>query len=313
MPPTVSLLIPAYNSARFIAETLASVERQTFTDYEAILIDDGSTDETLRVVREAAFDRLVIHRQANGGLSAARNAGLRVARGRYVALLDSDDVLLPGYLATLAGILDANPGIDLVYPNAVMFGSPRWEGRRYQDVHPSTRPVTLDKLLSRECTVFVSAMFRRDAIDRVGGFDETLNSCEDLDLWTRMLLAGLRITFTGEPLVRYRRRPDSLSGRDEAMAAALLQVCGKLAADPRLTNDQRQLTNALMAEATALGRRAAARRKVAEGDFATAADLLGAANRHYRSPKLTMIGRALRLAPRLVAGAMAWRDRTRPA
>src|SRR5438105_1307294 len=147
--PKVSIIIPAYNVAQYIGETLDSVIQQSYTDYEAIVINDGSTDGTERAL-EPFRDRIIYTRQENRGLSGARNTGLRIARGRYVALLDSDDLWMPHYLEQLVPRLEADPQIDLIFPNAVLFGSPRWEGKLFQDFYPPREPVTFEKILTQE-------------------------------------------------------------------------------------------------------------------------------------------------------------------
>jgi glycosyltransferase involved in cell wall biosynthesis len=305
--PTVSIIIPAYNVAPYIGDTLRSVLAQSFTDYEAIVINDGSTDET-----EAALEpfraRIVYVRQENRGVSAARNAALRVARGRFIALLDGDDIWLPDYLAHMAARLEADPGIDVLYPNAVFFGSPRWEGQLFMQVYPSREPVTFERLLTRECVVFVSAVCKREAIEAVGGYDETLGECEDFDLWLRMAQHGFRFAFTPEPLVRYRRRGGALSSDEVRMPRSLIKVYEKVLAGSHTTPRERELIAPRIAEMQAQLNRVLSKRLLAARDFAGAAHHLALANAHYRSAKLALVGAALRVAPWLVAKLMAWQQ-----
>ncbi|MFN0123216.1 MAG: glycosyltransferase family 2 protein, partial [Blastocatellia bacterium] len=208
--PTVSIVICAYNAAPFLSETLESVLAQTYQDYEIIVVNDGSTDHTDQVMTPY-LDRLTYLKQPNSGPGAARNTAFRHARGRYIALLDSDDQWLPQYLETMLARLQAEPEVDLLYPNAILFGTAQWEGKLFQDVCPSSMPVTLEKFLTRECNVFISAVFKREILEKVGWFDETLRGSEDFDLWLRMLQHGYRFAFLREPLARYRKRADSLS------------------------------------------------------------------------------------------------------
>ena len=224
--PAVSVVVPAFNVAPYVAETLASVLAQTFTDFEAIVINDGSTDDTERAI-EPFRSRIVYVEQANRGLGGARNAGVAVARGKYVALLDADDVWMPGYLTTLVGMLEKDPQLDVAFPNAVLFGDPYSEGRLFQDDYPALPPITMRRLLRRECFVFVSAVFRRKLIDEVGLFDETLERAEDLDLWLRAAERGARFGSTAEPLVRYRQRKDSLSHDEVSMLHSLIEIYEK--------------------------------------------------------------------------------------
>jgi glycosyltransferase involved in cell wall biosynthesis len=141
--PTVSVIIPAYNVAPYIGETLDSLLAQTFTDYEVLLTNDGSTDGTEQAVlpyQEQFGERLIYQLQTNRGIAGARNAGLQRARGRYVALLDGDDIWLPQYLETMVGLLEADSSLDLAFPNAWFWGSPNFSGREFQSVfRPANR------------------------------------------------------------------------------------------------------------------------------------------------------------------------------
>jgi glycosyltransferase involved in cell wall biosynthesis len=306
--PKVSVVICAYNVAPYIGETLGSVVAQSYADYEAIVVNDGSTDETEQAL-EPFRDRIVYVRQDNRGPSGARNTGFRLARGRYLATLDGDDVWMPDYLEKMVGRLEADPEVDLIYPNAVFFGSPQWEGKLFQDLYPSSEPVTFEKLLKRECLVFTSSVFKRELIDQAGMFDESMRWCEDLDLWLRMARSGARFAFTKEPLVRYRRREASLSSDEVRMPRGLVTVYEKLLESPETTERERKLIAPLIAEQQAQINRALAKQMIAAGDFVGAAHHLGLANAHRRSVKLTLTAAALRVAPGLVAKLVGRRQR----
>ena len=136
--PSVSVVIPAYNTAPYIGETLSSVLAQTYTDFEVIVVNDGSPDTVELEVALAPFrDRIQYIVQENGGLSAARNRGIAAGRGEFVALLDSDDVWEPDYLEYQLAVLERD-GLDIVYSNATTFGDPLRAGRLFMDMHPST-------------------------------------------------------------------------------------------------------------------------------------------------------------------------------
>ena len=233
--PAVSVVICAYNAAPYIADTIESVFAQTYQDYEIIVVNDGSTDDTEQVLAPY-FDRIFYVRQENAGPGAARNTAIRCALGHYIALLDSDDQWLPQYLETMLARLQAEPEIDVLYPNAILFGTPQWEGKLFQDVCPSRAPVTLEMFLTRECNVFISAVFKREILDIVGTFDETLRGSEDFDLWLRMLQQGYRFDFLREPLVRYRKRDDSLSSSSaryfQNVLCALCKALGSASTTP---------------------------------------------------------------------------------
>lgn len=302
--PAVSIIIPAYNMASFIREALESVFAQSFADYETIVVNDGSTDN-LDEVLEPYKERIVYIRQDNRGLSAARNAGWRLARGKYIALLDADDIWFPDYLKTMAALMEADPAPDLVYPNAVLFGMPQWEGKLYQDIYPTTAQVTLETLLTREANVFISVMYRNAIADTVGLFDEAIRKGgEDFDLWIRMARHGCRLSFTREPLVRYRKRPGQLSNNYQEMGGSAIHACKKLLADPQSQPRERFLAEAMIRETQASINRLIARNKVADRDYAGAVEHLALANSHFRSLKLALISFGLRIAPGFVARIM---------
>src|SRR5438105_6635392 len=139
----VSVIIPAYNVAPYIAETLKSVFAQTKPAFEVIVVNDGSPDtEKLEEVLDPFLDRIVYLKQENRGLSGARNTGIRAAKGDLIALLDGDDLWLPEYIQTQTDFLRRHPKYDLVYCNAVFFGDPAYEGRQFMDICSSLGEVT---------------------------------------------------------------------------------------------------------------------------------------------------------------------------
>lgn len=238
--PLVSVIMPAFNSETFIAQAVESVIRQTLTDWELIVIDDGSDNPASLDGALAPFqDRLHLIRQANAGVSAARNAGLRAARSRFVAFLDSDDRWAPEFLATQVAMLEADPSLSLVYCDAWIYGDPRLEGRRSMEFAPSTGPADLIGLLGLRCRVLTSCtVARREAIVAAGLFDPTLVVSEDFDLWLRVLLQGGRIAYHRTPLVHYQVRPGSLSRdthrMDQTVATILARYREALSEMPEL-------------------------------------------------------------------------------
>jgi glycosyltransferase involved in cell wall biosynthesis len=299
--PAVSVIIPAYNLAPYLTETLASLFAQTRRDFEAIVINDGSTDNTDEVL--APFlDRIVYIKQPNRGVMAARNAGLQRARGRYIALLDGDDLWLPRFLEVLVGMLEADSGLSAAYPNAYFFGSPNFNGRLHQDVFPVAEPVTFDRALRRECYIFGLLVFRRTVLDEVGVYDESLQGqgAEDFDLWLRMLRHGYRFNFTTEPLARYRWRHNSLSNTGVLSLTCLVSVYEKLLASA-LNTEQRAWIHAQLPELRARVSYARFKAAVKKQQYQDAARHLAVANQFYRQPKLTMAQAMMKVAPQLVA------------
>lgn len=298
--PEVSVIICAYNAAPFIAETLASVTAQTYQDYEIIVVNDGSTDDTEQVLAPY-FDRILYVQQENAGPGAARNTAIRCALGRYIALLDSDDQWLPTYLETMLARMKAEPSIDVLYPNAELFGAPQWDGKLFQDVCPSTAPVTLEKFLSRECNVFISAIFKRDILDIVGMFDESLRGSEDFDLWLRMLQQGYRFDFLREPLARYRKRADSLSSGSARYFQHVLHALCKALAAPSTTPEQSRLILTTISGLEAELGLVMSKQKILARDFLGAIKNITEVIANRPSLKLKLIAACLLLYPELIA------------
>ena len=230
--PAVSIITPAYNAARYIAQTLESVIAQTFADFEAVLVDDGSTDDTAAIVETfAARDsRIRLIRQRNRGIGGARNTAVAHARGRMIALLDSDDLWMPSYLGDQLALLYQNPHLDVLSANALNMGGPL-DGTPLRPVSgPPIAEITLLDLIRTEDAVCILSVFRREVWDKVGGFDAELRGSEDYDFWLRALAAGFRIAFNPTPLGQYRRRPDSVSADEILMLKAIAIPLGKIRA-----------------------------------------------------------------------------------
>lgn len=180
--PLVSVVIPTHNRAWILEEAIESVFAQHFQDFELIVVDDGSTDETPRLL--ASYPRIRITRQNHAGVSSARNRGLSLAEGRYVAFLDSDDLWLPGKLSAQVDFFEKRPDALICQTEEI------WV-RNGVRVNPKRRHVKPSGMIFEDstklCLVSPSAvMIRRDLFDQVGGYDESLPACEDYDLWLRI-------------------------------------------------------------------------------------------------------------------------------
>jgi len=205
--PKVSVIIPTYNRARLLVEAVGSVVEQTFTDWEIVIIDDGSTDHTPVAIHDLASrePRLRYVRQANAGRSVARNAGISLARGEYLVFLDSDDCFLPNKLERQVEYLDRYPHIGVVYADAYMCDEHGRviqlyslnEGRR----HPSGW--VLDHMVQANLVQLSTATARRYCVEQVRGFDEELPTGEDWDLWIR-IAASYQFNYMDEPVSKYR-------------------------------------------------------------------------------------------------------------
>lgn len=213
----VSVIIPTYNRLRYLKDAIASVEAQTVAVREIIVVDDGSSDGTREYAAELA-PRVCYLRQANAGPSAARNRGLRAARGEWIALLDSDDQWVPDRLARQAELLARQPNLDFVFGTQVNsrhgFTDAQPEilnanlYRRLQEQASGIRDF-FDLLLVLNPVPTSSVLFRRSCLARVGYFDESRWRCEDYELWFRFA-AHCSVGFTDHPLIVKRSQDDNL-------------------------------------------------------------------------------------------------------
>ncbi len=250
--PQVSVVIPTYNRARYVTKAIESVFAQTCTDYEIIVVDDGSTDDTQEVL-QAYAGRVQILRQANGGPSAARNAGIRAARGRWVAFLDSDDEWLPEKLAAQMADVADHPEAVAHFTNATFVLSNGqtvglFDVRRFRARGTPHRVFErpLIRVIADEIVVLPTFLVRRDVLLDAGLFDTGLSIAEDRDLLMRVALAG-PWGYRTEPLVRCIRRPDdtfSLTRRfrveEDHLRQARLYVLEKMRAEPGLTAPEKR-------------------------------------------------------------------------
>lgn len=308
--PLVSVIIPAYNMAEYIGETIASVLEQTFTDYEIIVVNDGSPDTVqLERVLTPYRDRIIYIKQANRGCSGARNAAIQAARGRYIALLDADDVWEPDYLQLQVGILESDPGIDVLYPDARIFGDSHLAGKTFMEVMPSRGEVTFEALITERCKVMISVTAKRETIVRAGMFDERLRSAEDFDMWLRILQQGGRIHYHRKVLVHYRRHRACLSADPVRMCQQILKVLEYASARNNLSMRESEALRLQMARFRGLVFLHEGKRDFFAGNATSAIEKLTEANALLRSAKISLALVMLRAAPQLLLRAYNLRDR----
>ena len=310
--PTVSVIMPAYRVTEYIGAALDSVRAQTFTDYEIIVVNDGCPDTAaLEQVLGPYLDRIVYLKQENRGLAGARNTAIRASRGRYLALLDADDLWEPTYLAVQVGILERDPILDVVYPNALIFGEHANAGRIFMEVYPSDGEVTFERVATAQCQVMVSVLARRSAIVAAGLFDESLRSSEDFDLWLRLLHHGGRIAYHRQVLARYRRRPGSLSSDPIWMCNSALRVLEKADRTLPLRPEERASLRRHRAYLAAMRRLSEGKRAFLHDDRAAARKALADANSYFRSGRIRLILVLVRFAPRLLRHLHSLRKKVR--
>jgi glycosyltransferase involved in cell wall biosynthesis len=309
----VSVIIPAYNAAPFIKETIESVFAQTYPYFEVIVVNDGSPDTPeLESVLAPYLDRVSYIRQENRGLAGARNTGLTAATGEFVALLDADDIWLPNYLQRQVHCLNDGPDLSLVYCNARFFGDSFLAGKEYMQLCPSEGEATATALISRRCHVFVSVTARTEAL-RAVGFDESLRSCEDFDCWIRFVAAGFKIGYHREVLVLYRKRKASLSTNQKAMAEFGLRVLGHSLSLWPDDSEEAMLLRRAATEKKAELENIKGKLALVNRDFTAARAHFQASNSHYQSSKLRAIILLLRFVPSLVRATYTLRKLAFPA
>jgi glycosyltransferase involved in cell wall biosynthesis len=200
--PQVSVIIPVHNGASTIGRALKSVFDQTFSDYEIVICDDGSTDDTPAVLAKYG-DKIRVVRQANRGPSAARNAAVAASRGELIALIDRDDQWLPNKLELAVNAMRADAGAVLLYSDMIVVNEAGEEFRRSQIRPETAHAPTMDEMLARIWPIVPSTVvMRRDAFDRAGGFCEELLSAEDIHFSLLMREQG-HFIYLPERLVRF--------------------------------------------------------------------------------------------------------------
>ena len=256
--PRVSVIVPSYNTGAYLQQALDSVLSQTYGDWEVILVDDGSTDNTAAIAAanvDSFGDKLVYVFQNNRGLPAARNTAIRHARGEFISLLDADDVYAPRRLENSVAAMDRNPKAGLVHSRVARIGM--------QGENLGEPPVPSANYLSGNIADFIytrrahilcpTVMFRKSCLEEAGWFDENMKATEDRDLWFR-IARNYSITYLDEVLAYYRISPTSMSKDWERMRKSALHfiekhhhsgACGRLLMNQALGNFYRERGDAV--------------------------------------------------------------------
>lgn len=242
--PQVSVIVPAYNFGRLISQTLDSIRAQTYEDWECVVVDDGSTDDTQRVVAAYAERdaRIKYVYQENQGLSAARNRGIRECAGEYVQFLDADDFIEERKLEHHAAHLKQQAEVDVVYGNVRYFRSENTGERLFSKdgaAHSwmpevsGTGTEILSAMVGQIIMPVNAALLRKSVFERVGFFDEQLKAMEDWDFWRRAARSGIRFQYFDPEgtLALVRANPDSMSKDRRRMTEAFAMVQERMRAD----------------------------------------------------------------------------------
>jgi len=297
--PEVSAVIPVYHGAQYIAQALSSVFAQTFTRYEIIVVNDGSP-ETEQIENEVRpYQQGVIYlKQANAGPSAARNTGIRRSRGTYIAFLDCDDAWYPDYLAEQLAALRADPGLDLVYCDALLIGDTRSAGKTAMEINPSRGTVTLENLLKRDCNVITSdTVVRRQSLLNAGLFDENLRCCEDYDMWVRIADRGARMAYQCKVLALHRIHPKAVTANKSYFIRSQIAVFTKIGRTLPLITRHQAIVQKEIARCMANLQLHRSRVELMAGKYSESAKAVRLANNHFQSRRLRCVEWIIRIAP----------------
>lgn len=227
--PRITVVIPAYNAAATLPATLDSVLAQEYTNFEVVVVDDGSSDDTLKVATGYAVrdDRIRLVTKPNGGTASAYNAGVSESRTEWIAMISADDTLEPQHLGEVAAAIEAHPEFSVFHTNGV-FVYPDHEYVGYRDpAHQEGHEVTFESLI-RRCIYGVGATFSRAAYDQVGGYHQGTYA-EDWDFWLRIAAAGGRIWYVPTVSWRLARSGIEKSGNVERLIESNVTVLQRLA------------------------------------------------------------------------------------
>lgn len=217
--PAVSIIIPCYNYGKYLHEAIDSCLQSTFTDFEIIVVNDGSTDpETIQIVTQLNKPKTRVIHQENKGLPAARNAGIKQARGKYILPLDADDAIHPTLLEKEVAILEARPDVGFVSSWLQCFGdtTARWK----------FPPYNFYKLLFQNIIV-VTSLFRKEAWEQVGGYNEQMTGYADWDFWISLGEKGFLGHMIPEVLFYYRKHGYTMSMRSKERKDELIDQIRK--------------------------------------------------------------------------------------
>jgi hypothetical protein len=209
--PKVSVVMPVYNGAKYLAEAIDSILAQSYCDYELIIVDDGSHDNSASIAAAYTDPRVRMVRQENRGVAVSLNRGVALSRGEYIARMDADDVSDRGRLELQMAYLDANPACVLVGTQAILIDA---GSHPLAPMPRPTRPDDIKRMLARGSSPFVhgSVVFRKDAASSCGLYDERFRNAEDWALWAKMEHTGLMANLASTSY-RYRLHPDACTNQ----------------------------------------------------------------------------------------------------
>jgi glycosyltransferase involved in cell wall biosynthesis len=297
--PKVSVVIPSYNTASLIANCLDSVFAQTFRDFEAIVVNDGSPDTPrLEEVLRPYQDKIVYIRQQNKRVAGARNTAIRQAQGEFLAFLDSDDSWLPDHLSCQMALFGNDPTLDLVYSDAALVTESARQ-KTFMEICPSAGVANFESLAVERCHIPISTVVaRKAALIKAGLFDENLVRCDDYDMWLRAAFWGAKIEYGRTVQARlYVGRPDSLGLSASKMTEAYLNILEKAEKSLPLSAEHQQLVNEQISEIKARYLLEEGKLQLRAQQPEKARELFEKANQRLHTVKLSLAIRGLEIAP----------------
>jgi len=298
--PVVSVIIPAYQASGDIGDALDSVFAQNFSHFEVILVNDGSPDTPdleAAIVPYQSRIRYIV--QSNRGAGAARNTGLRAARGEYVAFLDADDLWSRDFLQQQVWFLGANSDCAMVYADALIEGESPLAGRRFMEKAPSRGEANLLALIEQRCNIPLSTVVaRRNVLAEAGFFDESLRRGQDFDLWLRIAAAGHGIGYQRAVVTTRRVRRSGLSGDAIAELERAIHVLGYFGRNhdlPARARDAIRKRTRVLRSHLEIER---AKQQLIEGNFAAACHHLSISHPKTLRSRATLL--AMHVAPHLL-------------
>jgi teichuronic acid biosynthesis glycosyltransferase TuaG len=299
--PTFSVIMPVYNLAALITETLDSIFNQTFTDYEVILVNDGSSDSpVLEELLKSYQEKLIYIKQENAGAAIARNTAILHARGKYLAFLDGDDVWFPEYLEKQLEFIEQS-GNELIYCDAEFFGEKVYKQTTYFEQTQSFGEVSTENLFLGNANVITSGtVVLREKLLEYGLFDNNFHRNEDYDMWFRLVKNGVKAGYQTEVLLKYRIRLGSLSGNNVQRAERLLHAYRLIGKKYDLNESELQVLEKQLKIAEAALSLEKGKNCLISDEFEEAKTHFSKANEYYKKPKLKIIIWLVRLSPRII-------------
>ena len=297
----ISVIIPAYNAAKSIARTLDSVLSQTLTDFEILVVNDGSPDTAaLEAALSNYRERVTYIKQENHGAAAARNTAIRAARGEFLAFLDADDLWLPNYLEAQMDVL-RKTGADVVYCDALLVGSSRLKGRTFIELAPSRCEVTPESLLTVDVGLLTTALIAtKKAVWDAGLFDETILRGHDFDLWLRIAQKRFKFACNRQVLAHYTISDSGLSGDAVKQTQRRLELLSTIRDRGGLSASEQEALAQNVEESKVRLAIESGKARLLERDFEGALLEFKCANKLRRNWKVTAVCWSLRMAPQLL-------------